>query len=251
MGVAVSSYCFISAAPSSSCPSPAPGWGPTHKTQSFTNFSNMGPSHGLPFFMNCSSMGPFHALQSFRNGLLQCGSPVGPHVQLENLLLCGPLSMGHSFYQKPAAVWVLHRLQLPSGHLHLLCYEVLCGLQSGYPLHRSPPWVARGQAVSPLSSAGLQGYLCCGSCSTSSPSVFTDLGVCRVVAVTFLTPPLAAAHCFFPFLKYVITEALPMLLTGSALASSGSILEAAATGSFCHLLTEAIRAALQYQNLAR
>ena len=66
--------------------SPAPAWGPSHGSQSSTNFSSMGPSHGLQFFMNCSSMGPFHGLQSFRHRLLQHGSPAGSQVLPENLL---------------------------------------------------------------------------------------------------------------------------------------------------------------------
>ena len=56
-----------------------------------------------------------------------------------------------------------------------------------------------------------------------------------------------SSHCsfFLPLLKYIITETLPLLLIGLALASSGSFLESAGTGcirlggSFSHLLTEA------------
>jgi len=39
---------------------------------------------------------------------------------------------------------------------------------------------------------------------------------------------------FFPLLKYVITEALPPLLIGLALASSVSVLEPAGIGSVKH-----------------
>ena len=78
----------------------------------------------------------------------------------------------------------------------------------------------------------LQGNLCSGTWSTSSPSFFTDLGVCRVVSLTFShSSLLAAAQHFLPFPKYVVTEALPALLIGSALASGGSVLEPAVTGS--------------------
>jgi len=77
-GVVVSSSHFVSATPSFLCSSPAPGWGLSHKRQSFTNFSSGGPPHALQFFTNRSSMGTFQGLQSFRNELLQCRSPMAP-----------------------------------------------------------------------------------------------------------------------------------------------------------------------------
>jgi len=61
---------------------------------------------------------------------------------------------------------------------------------------------------------------------------------------------------FFPLLNYVITEVLPPLLIGLALASSGSILEPAGIGSIRHrgsfsqLLTEATPIAPRYRTLA-
>jgi len=121
MGFAVSSSYTISAAPSSSCSSPASVWGPSHGRQFFTNFSNVSPSHGLQLFMNWSSVGSFHGVQSFRNKLLQCGSPMGSQALPENLLwhglfspwvLAGPCSSmgsqrGHSFHwvHPPAPAW--------------------------------------------------------------------------------------------------------------------------------------------------
>ncbi|KAK4827986.1 hypothetical protein QYF61_022688 [Mycteria americana] len=69
-------------------------WGPSHRRQSSTNFSNMSPSHGLQFFKNCSSMDPLHRVQSFRNKLLQCESPAGPQALPGNLLQCGLLFTG-------------------------------------------------------------------------------------------------------------------------------------------------------------
>jgi len=94
---------------------------------------------------------------------------------------------------------------------------------------------------------GLQGNLCSGPWSTSSPSFFSCLGVCRVVSLTFLS----LSHCvFFPLLKYLISEVLPLSLIGSASVSSGSILELADIGSIRHggsfwqLLTEATPVAL-------
>ena len=46
----------------------------------------------------------------------------------------------------------------------------------------------------------LQGNLCSGTWSTSSPSFFTDLGVCRVVSLTYChsSLPAAVAHQCFP-----------------------------------------------------
>jgi len=53
----------------------APPWGPSHGSQSSTNYTSVGPSHRLQFCMNCSSVDPFHRTQSFRNRLLHRGVP--------------------------------------------------------------------------------------------------------------------------------------------------------------------------------
>ncbi|GAB0208824.1 mitochondrial enolase superfamily member 1 [Grus japonensis] len=90
---------------------------------------------------------------------------------------------------------------------------------------------------------GLQGDLCSGTWSTSSPSICTDLGVCRVSYIFSLLSPAAKALSLtvFLLLKYVITEAL----IGLALARGGPVLEPAGIGSVRHrgsfwqLLTEA------------
>ena len=52
--------------------------------------------------------------------------------------------------------------------------------------------------------------------------------------VLLLSSICCCAAGFFPLLKYVITEALKSSLTGSTLASSGSILEPAGIGSVGH-----------------
>ena len=80
---------------------------------------------------------------------------------------------------------------------------------------------------------GLQGTLCSGAWSISSPSFFTDLGACRVGSRTYSHSSLwLQLHSFlFPLLKYVIPEVLPLSLMGSALASSRSSLERAGIGS--------------------
>jgi len=83
--------------PSSSPCSPAPAWGLSHR---------------IHFFRDCSNKGTFHGVQSFRHKLLQCG-----------------YAMGHSSCQDTASAWALHRLQLPSGHVHLLWCGFFHGLQ--------------------------------------------------------------------------------------------------------------------------
>jgi len=82
---------------------------------------------------------------------------------------------------------------------------------------------------------GLQGNLFSGLWSTSSPSFYSELGVCRVVALMYLYSSLRLPLLvFFPLLTCVILEALPPSLMGSTLPSSGSILELTGTGSTGH-----------------
>ncbi|KAK4831166.1 hypothetical protein QYF61_015636 [Mycteria americana] len=101
----------------SSHSSSAPAWGPSHRRQSSTNFSNMSPSHRLQFFMNCSSVGPFHRVQSFRSRLLQRGSPMGSQVLPANLLQHGLLSPWvHRFCQEPAPSRASHRVTASFRH---------------------------------------------------------------------------------------------------------------------------------------
>ncbi|KAK4832711.1 hypothetical protein QYF61_025172 [Mycteria americana] len=114
----------------SSHSSSAPAWGPSHRTQSSMNFSNMSPSHGLQFFTNCSSVGPFRGVQSCRNRLLQRGSPMGSQVLPANLLQHGLLSPWvHSSCQEPAPAQASHRVTASFGCIHLLWRGVLPGLQ--------------------------------------------------------------------------------------------------------------------------
>jgi len=120
----------------------------------------------------------------------------------------------------------------------------------GYLLHCGPPWAAGGYLLhcGPPRAAGdnllhhgllhrLQGNLCSGAWSTSSPS-FTDLGVCRAISLTH-SHSSTLLQFFSPLLKYVITEGLPPPLMGSALASS----PVGHGGSFWHLLKAATPAA--------
>ncbi|KAK4826126.1 hypothetical protein QYF61_005278 [Mycteria americana] len=90
--------------------------------------SNVGPSHRLQFFKNCSSMGPLHGVQSFRNGLFQCRSPTG-HSSCQKTCSWLGSSPWATGLQEPDPVWALHKLQLPSGHVHLLQHGVFRRLQ--------------------------------------------------------------------------------------------------------------------------
>jgi len=122
---------------------------------------------------------------------------------------------------------------------------------SGYLLHRGPLWTAGGQPASPWSSSraaredSLLRYLehplpLLLNCPWCLQSCFS-----HIVSLLSLDCCLPAVLGFFHLLKYVIPEALPPSLIGSALASGGSVLEPAGTGcirhggSFSHLLTEA------------
>lgn len=52
-------------------------------------------------------------------------------------------STGGSSCQEPAPAWaLLCRLQLPSGHIHLLWHGALHQLQHEYLRHHDPPWAA-------------------------------------------------------------------------------------------------------------
>ena len=120
-----------------------------------------------------------------------------------------------SFRHSPAPVWgPFHGLQV-----NICCTVDLHGLQGHSLPHHGV-------------LHGLLGNPCYGAWSTSSPSFVPDLGVCRVVFLTLSQSSLlfASSPQVFPLLKYVITEGLPPLLIGFALASSGSILELTGIG---------------------
>jgi len=146
------------------------------------NFSNASPSHWLQFFMNCSSMIPSHGVQSLRYRLLQHGSQVCQQS-------CS--SVGSSLFTSPQVLpgacsstgflWGLSVLQVhpPAS---------VCGppqAAGGCLLHPGTPWAAGGQPASPRSSRKLQENLCSSTSVTSSPSLFADLGVCRVISLTY------------------------------------------------------------------
>jgi len=90
----------------------------------------------------------------------------------------------------------------PRGH-NLLRASTCCGVESlpqatgGDLLHRGPPWAAGDSLPHYGLHHGLYGEnLCSSILSTSLPSFFTDLGVCRVVSLT--QSQLLSLHCCFP-----------------------------------------------------
>jgi len=187
------------------------------------------PSMGCsPSGTGCSSVGPPWGHKSCQQTCFSVGCS-----------LCGSTGPGRSLLQHRFSVVS----QPPSG-IHLLQCWVLHGLQ----VDLCSTVDLQGLQGHSLSHHGLlhgpQGNLCSGAWSTSSPSFFTNLGVCRVISLMYSHSSLLLQF-FFPFLKYIITDMLPPSLMGLVLASSGSILEPAGTGSVRHrgsfqqLLTEA------------
>ena len=126
------------------------------------------------------------------------------------------------------------------------------GSSTGCRWISAPPWISMG---------------CRGNLSAPAPGAppLLPSSLTLVSAELFLShllTPLCHCNCYspetsFPFLKYVILEVLPLWLMGSALASSGSVLEPTGIdfighgGSFQQLLTEAMpMPPHRYQNLA-
>ena len=138
--------------------------------------------------------------------------PTGSQVLPANLLQCGP---------QPCAVTSTCSCM---------------GSSTGCRWISAPLWTSmgcRGTAYLPLPHRPLCLQSCCSH-------IFSLLSACSC----------CCAANFFPLLKYVIPEALPPLLVGLAMASSGSVLEPAGIGSVGHrrifpqLLTEATHVAL-------
>lgn len=106
----------------------------------------------------------------------------------------------------------------------------------------------------------LQGNPSSDTLNTASPCFFNDLGACRAVPLKYSYSYLyLQCHCaVLPLpLNVVISEVLPLSLVGSALASSGSVLEPVGIGSvghgrsFQHVLIAATPSASLLTNLAR
>ena len=157
----------------------------------------------------------------------------------------------------PHTLPLLYRGSLPRGHKP--CQQTCSGVGSSFhgsagparsllqhgALHgviasfRHPPAPAWG------SFHWLQVDLCSGAWSTFSPSPSLTLMSAELFHIFSLSAANAVMQVFSPFLNCVVPEVLPPLLMGSALASSGSVLELAGTasvghrGSFSQLSTEA------------
>ena len=122
---------------------------------------------------NYPSVGPFYGVQSFSSRLLHGGSPMGSQVLPTNLLQHGLLSLHRA--TGPGRSLLQHGLptvSLPSSGIHLVWRGVFHGLQvdicSIVDLH--------GLQRDNLPYRGLlhrlQGKLCSGHWSTSSPCFF-------------------------------------------------------------------------------
>jgi len=202
------------------------------------------PSHGLQLFTNCPSVGPSHGSAVLQEQAAPVWDPHGLTSPASRPALAwAPLSMDPQVLPGACSStgfpWGQSLLQGTS-----TCSSVgsLPRATGGDLIHRGPPWAAGGQPALPWSSsqAGRQGcllrhfgHLLPPPSSLTLVSAELFLSHCHIVS-------LPSIHChfscrvFFPFLKYVITEALPPSLIGLALASSGSILEPAGTGFIRH-----------------
>jgi len=139
----------------------------------------------------------------------------------------GVSSSLHRSCQQPAPARAPHRVTASFGHATARVWGSPWAAD-GDLLHHGPPGL-QGQSLPDNALLhGLQGNLCSSTWSTSSPLFCTGLGVCRVVSLTCShSSLLAVVPQLLPFLKYVITEALPVSLVGSALAIRGSVSEPA------------------------
>ncbi|XP_051634094.1 uncharacterized protein LOC127466819 [Manacus candei] len=185
------------------------------------DLSSVNPSLRQQFFPNCCPMG--HFSMGWSPSQMSCtsmGPPQGPQVLPgKNLLQRGlPSPRAAGLQQDPAPSWASHGVTASFRHPPAPA--------------RAPPWAAGAQLLHHGLHHGLQG-LSSGAWSTSCPSFCTDLGVCLVPMFSLCSSPAGILSVPQPsILKYVITEALLLLLVGLALASGRkSILESAGIGS--------------------
>jgi len=208
MGAAVSSSYVVSAAPSSSRPSPAPVWGSSYGRQFSVNCS-----HGLQFFTNCPGVGPSHRVPSFRNRLLQRGSPTGPQALPANLLQRGLVSpWGHKSWQEPAPARAPHGVTASFGHPPALAWGPPWAA-GGDLLHHGPPRAAGDSLPHHGLRHGLQGTACLtmvcstgcrgtsGAWSISSLPAALTLGSAELFVMyshSFLQLQMSLLQVFFP-----------------------------------------------------
>lgn len=111
-----------------------------------------------------------------------------------------PLTWVHRSCQKPASVWSSRAVTVSFGHL---------------PTPPSTSLHCRGTACPAMVIAtGCRG-LYTRAQSTSCPSLCNDLGVCRVVPLTYLHAPLHLQVCryFFPFLNTLSQSAATIIVS--------------------------------------
>jgi len=208
----------------SSDSSPAPAWGPSHGRQSSTNLSNKNFSHRLKFFTIYVSVHPFYTPSPWGAIPPEQAAPAWVPHRVKSPASnppawSPPSSRVHRSCQEPAPAQASHCFTASFRHAPVPVWGPPWAA-GGYLLQPGPPWAAGGQPVSPCSSSQAAGeILCSGAWSTSSPSFFTDLAVFRAVSLTWSPSSLLTAvpQQVFPLLKYVITEVLLLLLTGTSL----------------------------------
>lgn len=177
-----------------------------------------GRSYRLGLFTNCSRVCPLHGVQSFRNRLLHCGSLIWHSSCQKKLseLFC----MVHSSCQDPAPVWVLHGLQLPSGHIHFLWHGVFRGLRCEYLLWHGHPWAVWGQHRALL-------HRLLGNLLRCLEHLLPMLPPCHPSSLALVSAILFLSHFFsvllsvtadgqhlLPFFKYGVAEVPQALLLG-------------------------------------
>ena len=163
----------------------------------------------LPTLFPCSSVGSLPQDRVFHE-LLQCGSFLWTEV-LQELLQHGFFPQGTVLQEWTTLAWVPHQPQFVSESL------LPCGLCTGCILLQgistcSSLGSSMGHGVDICSTVflhGLQGgnlhyqgllhgvqeNLCSAICNTSSPSFFTDLGVCRLFHIFSLASLLTHSCC--------------------------------------------------------
>jgi len=198
MGAVVSSSHVVSAAPSSSGGRlltlfPCSSMGPSHRRQSFTNFSNVSPSHRLQLFTNCPSVGPFSRGAVLQEQAAPAWVPHGVTSPASKPALAwAPLSTGPQVLAGACS-----SAGSPWGHSLLQASTCSCmGSSPGCRWGSAPPWTFMGCRTACLIivfSTGCRGISAL-SLEHLLPSFFTDLGVCRVV-----TPIFGCKNAMTPF----------------------------------------------------
>ena len=209
------------------------------------NFSNVSSSHGLQFFTTFSSVGPSHVVQFLQAQAAPAWVPHGVTSPASKLAPAwAPLPTGPRILPETCS-----SMDSPQGHS--LLWTSTCsgvGPHPGCRWRSAPPWTSMGcrgtACLTVIFITGCRGVSAVAAGAPPPPPSSLTLVSAELFLTRIVTP---SSHCrfFFPLLKHVIPEALPLSLMGSALASSRSILELAGIGSVRHggsfwqVLTEA------------